>query len=54
MRLEIQFFLVIVILYILMGIVLQDVNPFIPLCSRSSKKTQTNLQLNAVDLFKNG
>ena len=54
MRLEVQFFLVIVILYILMGIVLQDVNPFIPLCSRSSKKTQKNLQLNAVDLFKNG
>ena len=39
MRLEIQFFLVIVIVYIFMGLFLQVVNPFMPGGNKSSKKS---------------
>ena len=53
MRLEIQFFLVIVIVYLFMQLVLQVVNPFMPDSNKWSKKSQTNLQLKAADLFKN-
>ena len=37
MRLEIKFFLFIVIVYIFMGLVLQEVNPFIPGENKKSK-----------------
>ena len=54
MRWEIQFFLVIVIVYIFMGLILQEVvNPFMPGDYKRSKKSSTNLQLKAADLFKN-
>ena len=39
MRLEIQFFLVIVIVYIFMGLVLQVVNPFMSGSNKRSKKS---------------
>ena len=39
MRLEIQFFLVIVIVYIFMGQVLQVVNPFVPGVNKRSKNS---------------
>ena len=39
MRLEIQFFLVIVIVYISMGLFLQVVNPFMPGGNKRSKKS---------------
>ena len=39
MRLEIQFFLVIVTAYIFMGLVLQVVNPFILGSNKRSEKT---------------
>ena len=39
MRLEIQFFLVIVTVYIFMGLVFQAVNPFMPGGNKRSNKT---------------
>ena len=53
MRFEIQFFLVVVIVYIFMGLVLLLVNPFMPGGKKRSKKSKTNLQLKPADLFKN-
>ena len=53
MRLEIHFFLVIVIVYSFMGLVLQVVNPFMPGSNKSSKKSSKNLLLKPADLFKN-
>ena len=53
MHSEIQFFFVIAIVYIFMGLVLQVVNPFMPGGNKRSKKSSTNLQLKAADLFKN-
>ena len=52
MRLEIPFFLVIVIAYIFMGLVLQVVNPFMPGSNKRSKKSETNLQLKTAALFR--
>ena len=40
MRLEIQFFLVIVFVYIFMGLVLQVVNPFLPGGNKRSKNVK--------------
>ena len=53
MRLEIYFFLVILIVYSFMGLVLQVVNPFMPGSNKSSKKSSKNLLLKPADLFKN-
>ena len=53
MRLEIHFFLVIVIVYSFTGLVLQVVNPFMPGSNKRSKKSSKNLWLKPADLFKN-
>ena len=53
MRLEIHFFLVIVIVYSFMGLVLQVVNPFMPGSNKRSKKSSKSLWLKPADLFKN-
>ena len=53
MRLEIQFFLFIVIVYIFMGLVLQVVNLFMPSDNIWSKGLNQICSLKAADLFKN-
>ena len=53
MRSEIQFFFVIATVYIFMGLVLQLVNPFMPVGNNMSKKVLNKSAVKAADLFKN-